>query len=43
MQRCLTGTETGLQAYYRMQDAPGSTTLTDQTANGNDGTLNIET
>lgn len=42
MQRCLTGTETGLQAYYRMQDAPGSTTLTDQTANGNDGTLNID-
>jgi len=40
MNQCLTGSENGLQAYYQMKDGPGSATLTDQTANGNNGTLN---
>ncbi|RMG65769.1 MAG: LamG domain-containing protein, partial [Bacteroidetes bacterium] len=41
MYRSLDGDETGLAAYYRFdqQAATGNTTLYDQTANGNDGTL----
>jgi hypothetical protein len=39
MNECLTGSETGLQAYYQFEDGTGSTTVSDQTANGNDGTL----
>ena len=35
----LTGTETGLIAYYRFDDGPGSTTVTDLTGNGHDLTL----
>ena len=38
MNSCLTGTETGLLAYYQFEDGTG-TTLTDITPNGNDGTL----
>lgn len=40
MNQCLTGSEAGLQAYYKMNDGPGSSTLTDLTTNGNDGVLN---
>lgn len=39
MNICLTGTETGLAAYYQFEDGAGSSTLTDLTANGNNGTL----
>lgn len=39
MNECLTGSETGLQAYYQFEDGIGSTTVTDLTPNGNDGTL----
>jgi hypothetical protein len=35
----LTGSETGLVAYWKMNDGPGSTTASDETANGNDGIL----
>ena len=36
---CLTGSETGLAAYYQFEDGSGSSTLTDLTPNGNNGTL----
>ncbi|MDG1331715.1 MAG: T9SS type A sorting domain-containing protein [Crocinitomicaceae bacterium] len=36
----LTGSETGLVAYYRFEDGVGSTTVTDLTGNGNTLTLN---
>lgn len=39
MDSCLTGTETGLVAYFQLEDGAGSNTATDLTANGNDGTL----
>jgi len=39
MHLTLTGCETGLQAYYQFNDGNPSTTLTDKTGNGNDGTL----
>lgn len=39
MNTCLAGTETGLAAYYQFEDGAGSSTLTDLTANANDGTL----
>tara|TARA_Y100000385_G_scaffold283186_1_gene338883 strand:- start:1772 stop:3451 length:1680 start_codon:yes stop_codon:yes gene_type:complete len=35
----LTGTESGLVAYYRFEDGPGSSTVTDLTGNGNTLTL----
>ncbi|GAB5418202.1 MAG: hypothetical protein Crog4KO_28330 [Crocinitomicaceae bacterium] len=35
---CLTGTETGLQAYYTFENETG-TTITDKTPNGHDGTI----
>jgi len=37
--QCLLGTEAGLAAFYNFEDGTGSTTLTDVTGNGNDGTL----
>ncbi len=40
----LTGTEPGLLAYYRFEDGPSSTTVTDLTGNGNNLTMyNMET
>lgn len=36
---CLTGEEPGLVAYYIMEDGTGSSIVSDQTWNGNDGTL----
>ncbi len=39
MSECLTGSESGLVAYYQFEDGPGSTVLTDATVNGYDGTL----
>ncbi len=36
---CLTGSETGLQLYYKMEDGSGSSTITDHSNNGNNGTL----
>lgn len=39
MGTCLTGSETGLEAYYQFEDGTGSTTVTDLTTNGNNGTL----
>lgn len=43
MNNCLTGTETGLAAYYQFEDGMGSTTVTDVTGNGNTGTfLNMD-
>ena len=39
MNECLTGSETGLLALYDFEDGAGSSSLTDITANGNDGTL----
>tara|TARA_R110001592_G_scaffold230364_1_gene487193 strand:+ start:5005 stop:7788 length:2784 start_codon:yes stop_codon:yes gene_type:complete len=39
MSNCLSGTETGLAAYYQFEDGAGSSTLTDLSPNGNDGTL----
>ncbi|MEO9796534.1 MAG: LamG-like jellyroll fold domain-containing protein, partial [Crocinitomicaceae bacterium] len=39
MNNCLDGTETGLLALYDMEDGTGSSSLTDLTGNGNDGTL----
>jgi hypothetical protein len=36
---CLTGTETGLAAYYKFEDGAGSTTLTDFAGGDNNGTL----
>jgi len=38
-QSCSDGTENGLVAYYDFEDGPGSSTLSDITGNGNDGTL----
>ena len=35
----LTGSETGLVAYYRFEDGPGSNTVTDLTGNGNTLTM----
>jgi len=35
----MTGTEQNLQAYYRFEDNPGKTAVTDLTSNNNDGTL----
>lgn len=35
----MTGTEQNLQAYYRFEDNPGRTTVTDLTYNNHDGTL----
>jgi hypothetical protein len=39
MNTCLAGNEPGLVGYYKFNDGPGSTTLTDITANANHGTL----
>ena len=39
MHLTLSGCNTGLVAYYQMNEASGSTTLSDKTANGNTGTL----
>lgn len=39
MNSCLTGSETGLAAYYQFEDGAGSSTLTDISPNGNNGTL----
>jgi hypothetical protein len=39
MHLTLSGCETGLVAYYQMNDGSGSGTLTDKSSNGNDGTL----
>jgi hypothetical protein len=39
MNTCLSGSETNLLAYYNFEDGTGSTTLTDATANANNGTL----
>ncbi|NNK59639.1 MAG: hypothetical protein HKP00_03400, partial [Flavobacteriaceae bacterium] len=39
MNSCLSGNETGLEAFYHFEDGTGSTTLTDATGNGNDGIL----
>lgn len=39
MNKCLSGNETGLVALYDFEDGTGSSILTDQTANGNNGTL----
>lgn len=39
MNNLLTGSETGLVAYYQFDDGPGSTTVADITGNGNDLTL----
>ena len=39
MNTCLTGSETGLAAYYQFEDGTGSTSLTDISPNGNNGTL----
>lgn len=36
---CLSGTETNLLAYYKFENGAGSSTLTDATTNGNNGTL----
>lgn len=36
---CLTGQEPNLEAYYTMDDGPGSSTLTDLTGNGHNGVL----
>ncbi len=36
---CLTGTESGLVAFYDMEDGSGSNVASDLTGNGNDGTL----
>ena len=36
---CLDGTESGLELYYRMSDGTGSSTLTDHSYNGGEGTL----
>ncbi len=40
MNATLTGSETGLVAYYDFTDGPGSTIVTDKTGNGNTLTLN---
>jgi hypothetical protein len=37
---CITGVETGIIALYKMGDGAGSSSLTDLTGNGYDGTLN---
>jgi len=39
MNTCLSGTETGLLAYYQFENGAGSSTLTDISPNGNNGTL----
>ena len=39
MNVCLTGDEPGLMAYYKMDGIPGSASVTDETANGNNGVL----
>jgi hypothetical protein len=36
---CLSGNESGLEAYYQFEDGTASTVLSDLTSNGNDGTL----
>jgi hypothetical protein len=36
---CLSGSESGLLAYYKFEDGTGSTTLVDATTNANNGTL----
>ena len=38
---CLAGTEPGLVAYYQFEDGTGSATLSDLTANANNGTLSL--
>ena len=44
MSTCLTGSETGLAVYYQFEDGTGSTSLTDISPNGNNGTLqNMDT
>jgi hypothetical protein len=44
MNNCLSGSETGLMAYYSFEDVRGGSSLTDLTANGNDGSLtNMDT
>jgi hypothetical protein len=39
MNTCLSGAETGLAAYYQFEDGTFSTTVTDISPNGNDGSL----
>lgn len=39
MNTCLTGSESGLEAYYQFEDGLGSSTVSDATVNGNDGSL----
>lgn len=39
MDSCLTGTEPGLLVFYDFSEGTGSSTSTDKTGNGNDGTL----
>jgi hypothetical protein len=39
MNSCLSGSESGLLAYYKFEDGTGSTTLADATSNSNNGTL----
>ncbi len=39
MNQVLGGTEPGLAAYYRANDGPGSTVITDSSPNGNNGNL----
>src|SRR5690606_1261436 len=39
MYNCLTGSESGLSAYYQFENGSGSSTLSDVTSNGNTGTL----
>lgn len=44
MNTCLTGSETGLMAYYQFENGTGSSILTDLTSNGHNGTLqNMDT
>jgi hypothetical protein len=37
--QCLSGAEAGLEAYYKMEDGSGSSTLSDHSNNSNNGTL----
>lgn len=39
MAECILGVEDDLLAYYKMENGPGSSTLTDHSNRGNDGTL----
>jgi YD repeat-containing protein len=41
MNQCLTGSEADLLALYTFEDGTGSTTLTDETGNGYNGTLTL--